>query len=114
AAVPTELIDLDAQRVQRIFAAAVLSPELINRHEPGLFAGDVEFFSARDEHPSEADAANLWVPYVTGRVRNRFVPGAHGAMMDPPALDVIVPELDRDSIDVTDVIGEVYDPPSAR
>ncbi|WZU33671.1 Linear gramicidin synthase subunit D [Rhodococcus ruber] len=114
AAVPAELIDLDAQRVQRIFATAVLSPELINRHEPGLFAGDVAFFSARDEHPSEADAANLWAPHVTGRVRNRFVPGAHGAMMDPPALDVIVPELDRDSIDVTDVIGEVYDPPSAR
>ncbi len=114
AAVPRELIELDAPRVQRIFAAAVLSPDLINRHEPGLFAGDVDFFSARDEHPTEADAAVLWVPYVSGRVRNRFVPGAHGAMMDPPALDVIVPALDRDAIDVTDVNGEVSDGRYAR
>lgn len=99
-AVPAELIELDVERVQRIFAAAMTSPDLINRHEPGVFTGDVEFFSAVEEHPTEADAADLWVPFVTGRIRTRFVPGEHGAMMESAALDVIVPALGRDRVDL--------------
>ncbi|MFD6860663.1 amino acid adenylation domain-containing protein, partial [Rhodococcus sp. NPDC060090] len=99
-AVPAELIDLDIERVQRIFAAAMTSPDLINRHEPGVFAGDVEFFSAVEEHPTEADAADLWTPFVAGRIRTRFVPGEHGEMMEPSALDVIVPALGDDHVDL--------------
>ncbi|WP_374229942.1 amino acid adenylation domain-containing protein, partial [Rhodococcus sp. F64268] len=99
-AVPAELIELDIERVQRIFAAAMTSPDLINRHEPGVFTGDVEFFSAVEEHPTEADAADLWVPFVTGVVRTRFVPGGHGEMMEPAALDVIVPALHDDRVDL--------------
>ncbi|MGX6508347.1 amino acid adenylation domain-containing protein [Rhodococcus sp. SJ-2] len=99
-AIPAELIDLDVERVQRIFAAAMTSPDLINRHEPAVFAGDVKFFSAVAEHPTEADAADLWVPFVTGRVRTRFVPGGHGEMMEPLALDVIVPALGIGRVDL--------------
>ncbi|WP_456239147.1 amino acid adenylation domain-containing protein [Rhodococcus artemisiae] len=99
-AVPAELIELDIERVQRIFAAAMTSPDLINRHEPGVFTGDVEFFSAVEEHPTETDAADLWVPFVTGGIRTRFVPGQHGEMMEPAALDVIVPALDSDRVDL--------------
>nr|WP_307854258.1 non-ribosomal peptide synthetase [Rhodococcus sp. B50] len=93
-AMPDGLIDLDVERVQGIFAAAVTSPELINAHEPELFSGDMEFFSATEDHPTEADAADLWRPFVSGRVRTRFVPGAHGEMMDPSAIDIIAPALD--------------------
>ncbi|MCD2119456.1 non-ribosomal peptide synthetase [Rhodococcus pyridinivorans] len=91
---PDGLIDLDVERVQRIFSAAVTSPELINGHTPELFFGDMDFFSATEDHPTEADAADLWKPFVSGRIRTRFVPGAHGEMMDLSAIEIIAPALD--------------------
>ncbi|WP_226949864.1 non-ribosomal peptide synthetase [Rhodococcus rhodochrous] len=93
-AVPDGLIDLDVERVQGLFSAAVTSPELINGHDPEVFAGDMEFFSATEEHPTEADAADLWRPFVSGRIRTRFVPGTHGEMMEPSAIEIIAPALD--------------------
>jgi len=92
-AVPSDLLDLDAERVQRLFATAVASPELINRHSPRVFDGDVRFFSAVAEHPTEADAAELWRPFVSGTIHTLFVPGGHGEMMEPAALDLIAPAL---------------------
>ena len=59
----------------------------------------MEFFSATEDHPTEADAADLWEPFVSGRIRTRFVPGAHGEMMEPSAIEVIAPALDGAAVD---------------
>ncbi|NMN96346.1 amino acid adenylation domain-containing protein [Nocardiaceae bacterium YC2-7] len=87
-------VGLTAEQVQRMFAFAVRSPHLINDHQPGVFGGDLLFFSAEVEHPTSADAALTWQPFVGGEIVNHTVPTNHGAMLGAESLSVVGPLLD--------------------
>jgi thioesterase domain-containing protein len=59
-------------------------------HEPDVFHGDLDFFSAFDE--SAVDPAR-WAPYVSGETRLHRVPGTHRSMARQEHMAVIAQVL---------------------
>ncbi|MBA8822961.1 amino acid adenylation domain-containing protein [Saccharopolyspora lacisalsi] len=66
---------------------------LLKRHSPGVFDGDVLFFTATEEgHGTRTPWT--WRPYVTGEITEHLVHCGHAQMAGPEALDEIGPVLD--------------------
>ncbi|ORI23160.1 non-ribosomal peptide synthetase [Rhodococcus sp. 1168] len=92
-AIPSDLAVIDRDRLQRIFASAVRSVELISEYRPTKFSGDLLYFGATEHLPSEVGAAQRWAPYV-GDIVEQSVSGSHSQMTSPQALSEIGPVLD--------------------
>ncbi|MDJ0427191.1 amino acid adenylation domain-containing protein [Rhodococcus fascians] len=94
-----DLVSITAEQMMTVAQSAVRSPRLIAEYVPGVFRGDVVYFSAEEEHPEYADGAQVWQPFVDGRIENHVVPGSHVNMMSTSGLEVVGPvvarELDR-------------------
>ncbi|OZC99400.1 hypothetical protein CH275_22590 [Rhodococcus sp. 06-235-1A] len=86
-----DLVSITAEQMVTVAQSAVRSPRLITEYRPGVFSGDALYFSAQLEHPNKSDGAQVWEPYVTGRVENYVVPGSHTEMMSTSGLSVIGP-----------------------
>ncbi|RZK73782.1 MAG: amino acid adenylation domain-containing protein, partial [Rhodococcus sp. (in: high G+C Gram-positive bacteria)] len=72
-----------------VIESAAHNCALLDHHTPGVFRGDVAFFTAGRDDPTGSAAAASWDPYVTGAVRNRLVDRAHWHMTSPGALRVV-------------------------
>jgi thioesterase domain-containing protein len=60
---------------------------LARSHEPGVFDGDVEIFSAaRDEGDQISSSMRSWRPYVTGEINSYMVDCTHQGMMSNESL----------------------------
>ncbi|MFD3744430.1 amino acid adenylation domain-containing protein [Nocardia sp. NPDC058633] len=89
AIIPDNMAVLTPERLRRIYRSAVRSAELIAEHQPAVFRGRLEYFSALGH---EAASAN-WARYVEGEVRDRPVAVVHDQMTSPQALAEIGPRL---------------------
>ncbi|MFD3704275.1 amino acid adenylation domain-containing protein [Nocardia sp. NPDC058658] len=89
AIVPANMAVLTPARLRRIYRSAVRSAELIAEHQPAVFRGTLEYFSALGH---EAAAAN-WAPYVDGKVHDRPIAVVHDQMTSPQALAEVGPRL---------------------
>ncbi|WP_425439069.1 amino acid adenylation domain-containing protein [Rhodococcus tukisamuensis] len=84
---------LTRERAQRLLDAATHNGDLMARHRPGVFDGDVLFFSAVVEDPALTRAVGTWQPFVAGRIANHAVESTHWQMTSPAALEVAGPVL---------------------
>ncbi|MCX5045885.1 amino acid adenylation domain-containing protein [Aldersonia sp. NBC_00410] len=83
-------------QVQRLYATAVRSATLSSAHRPGVYRGALQYVSAEIEHPTAADAAAKWNPYVTDGVVNHPVPARHSELLGIDALAFVGPILVSD------------------
>ncbi|WP_428847163.1 amino acid adenylation domain-containing protein [Nocardia arthritidis] len=97
AMIPAELVALTPERLRQIYRSAVRSAELIAGYQPGVFDGDIEYFSAEFGDPTvdgpDSRSAADWRPYVTGLIVDRPIPVTHDKMVTPEALEVLGPQL---------------------
>jgi len=75
---------------------------------PDRFDGDVHFFAATVDRPAGLlTPADAWRPHVTGTVRERTVPCAHGEMTRQAPLAEIGPAV-ASALDALDALDEEY------
>ncbi|WP_312033851.1 MULTISPECIES: non-ribosomal peptide synthetase [unclassified Rhodococcus (in: high G+C Gram-positive bacteria)] len=85
------------EQLHRLIASAAHNCALLDHHRPGVFRGDVAFFTAGRDDPTGSAAAATWQPYVAGAVRNRTVDSAHWHMTSPKVTRVVGSALRGDS-----------------
>ncbi|RZI92604.1 MAG: non-ribosomal peptide synthetase, partial [Microbacterium sp.] len=100
AAVPADGADtaavlsaLSPEHVHRLTAAAHHNAGLMHDYRPGLFDGDVLFFTAAHDDPTLRRAVGTWRPWVNGRITNHPVESNHWQITEPSAVRVIGPLL---------------------
>ncbi|CRK52520.1 Non-ribosomal peptide synthetase [Rhodococcus sp. RD6.2] len=80
---------LTAEHIERMIAGAMNNYELLERYRPGLYTGDLLFFTAaRDDSTSSRNAAT-WEPFVSGAVENHAVDSTHWHMTAPASLETV-------------------------
>ncbi|MFE3346968.1 non-ribosomal peptide synthase/polyketide synthase [Rhodococcus sp. NPDC059179] len=93
AAMPGTPASLTAERIERMIAGALHTGELLERHQPSLFDGEVLFFTAVAEDPTGTLAASTWPAFVSGSVENHPVDSTHWQITSPAALEQVGPVL---------------------
>ncbi|MGI5216607.1 AMP-binding protein [Nocardia sp. CA-290969] len=83
---------LTAAHLDRLHRAYIAGVEISARYRPGVFDGDLLYFSA-GRGVTELLDARLWRPYVTGDLIEYPVDGTHGQLMNSEAVAVIAPIL---------------------
>ncbi|NUQ98763.1 MAG: amino acid adenylation domain-containing protein [Streptomyces sp.] len=68
---------------------------LLGEFAPGLYRGDLLFFTAAQDPDAVPGRHRSWQPYVEGRIDNHDIPCTHGEMTRPGSLDRIGPVLDN-------------------
>ncbi|WP_433567828.1 amino acid adenylation domain-containing protein [Nocardia sp. CA-151230] len=58
-------------------------------HRPGLFDGDLIYFSAADHHVDGSSPAHAWNDHITGRISEHRIPVQHERMTDQDSLRAI-------------------------
>ncbi|MBJ8344922.1 non-ribosomal peptide synthetase [Antrihabitans sp. YC2-6] len=96
AALPGSYSGLTRERIERMIVAASGSADAIRSHSPGVYEGDVVFFTAIEDDPSGTRLADLWRPFVSGAVRNHAVPADHWRMMSAAATSTIAPIVEAE------------------
>ncbi|QYB02783.1 amino acid adenylation domain-containing protein [Rhodococcus sp. USK10] len=86
---------LGRDQIEVLIESAAHTCALLDHHTPGVFRGDVAFFTAGRDDPTGSVAATSWAPHVTGAVRNRVVDSAHWHMTSPRVLRVVGSSLRR-------------------
>ncbi|AWK70857.1 non-ribosomal peptide synthetase [Rhodococcus oxybenzonivorans] len=84
---------LSPEHLHRLTAAAHHNATLMRDYRPGLFDGDVLFFTAAHDDPTLRRAVGTWRPWVNGRITNHSVSANHWQMTEPSAVSVIGPLL---------------------
>ncbi|WP_280397878.1 AMP-binding protein [Nocardia carnea] len=92
AAGPTLGAGLTAVQLDRLHRAYIAGVEISARYRPGVFDGDLLYFSATRGMTELLDA-QLWRPHVTGELLEYPVDATHGQLMNPEAVAVIAPVL---------------------
>ncbi|MEV6061794.1 amino acid adenylation domain-containing protein [Nocardia asteroides] len=64
-------------------------------YRPGVFAGDLLFFSSTSARPGYEPNADTWRPYVSGAIHDTQTGHEHNRLTGPEALSVIGPILAR-------------------
>jgi thioesterase domain-containing protein len=82
-----QLLDLGLQNINSNQALALA-------HEPGVFNGDVDIFSAvGDEGDRSSSPMQSWRPYVTGAINNYPIDCAHQEMLSTESLSLYGQQL---------------------
>ncbi|AQA22783.1 amino acid adenylation domain protein [Rhodococcus sp. MTM3W5.2] len=87
-----------AEVVGRLLAAAQHNSGLTASYRPGVFEGDLLFFTAAEDDPTGRRAATGWQSHVSGDVRNHRIASTHWGMMSPAALSVVGPVLKEHTV----------------
>ncbi|MFE7416391.1 amino acid adenylation domain-containing protein [Rhodococcus sp. NPDC057529] len=95
AAVGGPMAVLGREQIEVLIESAAHTCAVLDHHTPGVFRGDVAFFTAGRDDPTGSAAATSWAPHVAGAVRNRVVDSAHWHMTSPRVLRVVGSSLRR-------------------
>ncbi|MGV9413633.1 non-ribosomal peptide synthase/polyketide synthase [Nocardia sp. NPDC003693] len=93
---PGPFAALTVDHLERLYTGYANGAELAHAFRPGVFDGDVLFFTAADDEINRADPARnaaSWEPYATGTVHDHLVRCRHAGMTTPEALAAIGPVL---------------------
>ncbi|WP_280419409.1 amino acid adenylation domain-containing protein [Nocardia carnea] len=85
---------LTAGQLDRLHRAYIAGVEISARYRPGVFDGDLLYFSAT-RGMTEMLGVQMWRPFVTGELREYPVDTEHGRLMNPETVALIAPILDR-------------------
>ncbi|MEV4506954.1 amino acid adenylation domain-containing protein [Streptomyces klenkii] len=81
--------------MEAILDAAAHNTRLQRQFTPGLFRGDVEFFTATHDQPADGPVVRAWDRHVDGTITDHRLPCAHLELMNGEALTEIGAVLDR-------------------
>ncbi|MGQ4599010.1 amino acid adenylation domain-containing protein [Nocardia sp. R6R-6] len=87
---------LTVEHLERLYTGYHSGALLAHGFQPGVFDGDLVFFTAGDDEINRSDPdrrAGAWQPHVTGAVHDHELRCRHSAMTTPEALAVIGPVL---------------------
>ncbi|MFI9202077.1 amino acid adenylation domain-containing protein [Streptomyces sp. NPDC053048] len=87
------LAALPERTVSAMARIALNNAALTRRHRPGVFEGDVLFFTAAAPRAEARPSREAWRPYITGELANRDVDCAHAAMTRPEPAALIAEAL---------------------
>jgi len=79
----------DKRTLEAVLEAAVNNSRIIRRHQPGTFRGDVVFFTAAHDQPTEGPIVQAWRPLVDGAISDYPVECRHVDMAQAEPLRVI-------------------------
>ncbi|WP_280507976.1 AMP-binding protein [Nocardia flavorosea] len=91
---------LTAGQLDRLHRAYIAGVEISARYRPGVFDGDLLYFSATRGMTEMLDV-QMWRPFVTGELLEYPVDTEHGRLMNPESVAVIAPVLDRYPAELT-------------
>jgi nonribosomal peptide synthetase DhbF len=77
------------ERLAEHVAATINSERIFYDYEPGVFNGDMLFFTAKRSAPGNGPLAQQWLKFVTGEVINVEIDCLHQEMMDPEPISQI-------------------------
>jgi amino acid adenylation domain-containing protein len=87
------LANLAEDQVSALAKVFANNIDLMNAFTPGLFDGDLLFFSATMDRTADSPGPQVWLPHITGQLEDHQVACPHGGMAQPDALAVIGPVL---------------------
>jgi len=85
--------ELDPVAIRALPAVFAANVAMLLRHRPSLLDADVEIFHATAGKVATDPMPADWQPYLTGEVTVHEIPQAHGALLNQPALSLIVPVI---------------------
>jgi thioesterase domain-containing protein len=88
------LVGLDAAQREAMVKVFVDNRALMHAARPGVYTGDVLYFTALADKTPQSRIPVTWKPYVAGRILQHAVEVEHGEMTTPAALSEIGPVLD--------------------
>jgi nonribosomal peptide synthetase DhbF len=88
------LAGLDERGIAAMVNVFANNTKLMAHPDPGIFRGEMQFFSARSE-PDMEPAVEGWRPYVTGQITNYRIDCAHKDMLRPAPLAEIGRALEK-------------------
>ncbi|MGW4284396.1 amino acid adenylation domain-containing protein [Nocardia sp. NPDC004750] len=84
-----------AEQVDRVMESFRTASDIAREHRPGVFDGDLIFFTAGKDRADHDAVVRTWRPFITGDLHNTVVDARHLELTHPHALAVIGPILER-------------------
>ncbi|MEU7633733.1 amino acid adenylation domain-containing protein [Nocardia sp. NPDC049220] len=83
------------EQADRVMESFETAGDIAHDYQPGVFDGDVVFFTAGKDRADHDAIARTWRPYVTGDIHNTVVEANHLELAHTFALAIIGPILER-------------------
>lgn len=84
-----------SEQVDRVMESFETASGIAQDYRPGVFDGDVVFFTAGKDRVDHDAVVQTWRPFITGDLHNTVVEARHLELTHPYALAVIGPTLER-------------------
>jgi thioesterase domain-containing protein len=84
-----------AEQADRVMESFETASDIAHDYRPGVFDGDLVFFTAGKDRVDHDAVAQTWRPYVTGDIHNTVVEARHLELTHSYALAIIGPILER-------------------
>ncbi|WP_280251094.1 non-ribosomal peptide synthetase [Nocardia abscessus] len=84
-----------AEQVDRVMESFQTAGRIAQQYRPGVFDGDLVFFTAGKDRADHDAVMRTWRPFITGDLHNTVVDARHLELTHPHALAVIGPILER-------------------
>jgi hypothetical protein len=84
-----------AEQADRVMESFETASGIAHDYRPGVFDGDLVFFTAGKDRVDHAVVAQTWRPYMTGDIHNTVVDARHLELTHADALAIIGPILER-------------------
>ncbi|MCX4587275.1 alpha/beta fold hydrolase [Streptomyces sp. NBC_01481] len=100
------LASLQERHIEAVVQIMINNARLALDFIPGLFDGDMLLFNSTIDRQEDGPDADVWRPYVTGRVESYDITTRHDRMTQPGSLVQIGPVLAARIADITERIHE--------
>ncbi|WP_280308564.1 amino acid adenylation domain-containing protein, partial [Nocardia abscessus] len=84
-----------AEQVDRVMESFQTASRIAQQYRPGVFDGDLVFFTAGKDRTDHDAVVRTWRPFITGDLHNTVVDAGHLELTHSHALAVIGPILER-------------------
>ncbi|MEV6773797.1 amino acid adenylation domain-containing protein [Nocardia sp. NPDC051030] len=92
-ALPEPFASFGPDRIERVITSALDSASLAATYHPRAYTGDLTYFTAALDDPTESVNAQTWAAAITGSIHNHPIQATHWAMTSAPALRRIAEAL---------------------
>ncbi|GAA3379184.1 hypothetical protein GCM10020367_61730 [Streptomyces sannanensis] len=100
------LASLQERHIEAVVQIMINNARLALDFTPGLFDGDMLLFNSTIDRREDGPDAEVWRPYVTGRIESHDITTRHDRMTQPGSLAQIGPVLAARIADITERIHE--------
>ncbi|MFJ9850401.1 non-ribosomal peptide synthase/polyketide synthase [Streptomyces sp. NPDC101150] len=95
------LASLEERHIEAVVAIMINNAQLALDFTPGRFDGDLLLFNSTIDREENSPGADIWRPYVGGRIESHDITTRHDRMTQPGSLAQIGPILEAKIADLT-------------